>query len=50
MTEGHVHDPFRCPPHVAGCGCPDPENSLCNPYYVAGHCPDDGTEDEGRDG
>lgn len=37
----HVHDPFRCPAHTEGCGCPDPAGSLCNPYRVAGHCPDD---------
>lgn len=37
----HVHDPFRCPAHVEGCDCPDPADSLCNPYRVAGYCPDD---------
>lgn len=36
----HVHNEWRCPPHIEGCGCPDPENSLCNPYYSAGYCPD----------
>jgi hypothetical protein len=37
----HVHDPFRCPAHVGGCGCPDLEGWTCNPYHVAGHCPGD---------
>lgn len=40
MTE-HVHDPFRCPVHVPGCDCADLDGYLCNPYHVAGHCPDD---------
>jgi hypothetical protein len=38
---GHVHNPFTCPAHVPGCGCPDLDGSLCNPYRVGGHCPDD---------
>jgi hypothetical protein len=38
---GHVHDPFRCPAHAPGCDCPELEGCLCNPYHVAGHCPDD---------
>lgn len=37
----HVHSEFQCPAHVAGCDCPDPGESLCNPYWVPGHCPDD---------
>lgn len=37
----HVHDAWQCPAHVEGCGCPDPGNSLCNPYRAAGHCPGD---------
>jgi hypothetical protein len=37
----HVHNPWTCPRHVEGCDCPDREGSLCNPYHVAGHCPDD---------
>jgi hypothetical protein len=40
MTTAHVHDSFRCPAHVDGCGCPDLAAALCNPYYVAGFCPD----------
>lgn len=40
-----MHDPYRCPAHVGDCGCPDRSGWLCNPYYVAGHCPDDGGED-----
>jgi hypothetical protein len=36
----HVHDPFQCPSHVEGCDCPDLENWRCNPYCVAGYCPD----------
>ena len=38
---GHVHDPFRCPAHAPGCDCPELEGCLCNPYHVAGHCPDE---------
>jgi hypothetical protein len=38
--QAHVHDAFRCPAHVDFCGCPDLEGCLCNPYHVAGHCPD----------
>ncbi len=37
----HVHNPWTCPAHVSGCGCPDLPNSACNPYHVAGCCPDD---------
>lgn len=41
MTE-HVHNAWLCPAHpVPDCGCPDPENELCNPYYQSGFCPDD---------
>lgn len=47
MTEPHACNPWLCPPHVEDCDCPDPENSLCNPYYVAGHCPGEGSEDDG---
>ena len=38
--DAHDHDAYRCPAHVDGCGCPDLDNWQCNPYYVAGHCPD----------
>jgi hypothetical protein len=37
---GHAHDAFRCPAHVDFCDCPDLESYLCNPYHVAGYCPD----------
>ena len=40
-ADSHAHDSFRCPAHVRGCRCPDLEGHLCNPYYVAGPCPDD---------
>jgi hypothetical protein len=36
----HVHDSYMCPAHVGACNCPNIEEYLCNPYYVAGHCPD----------
>ena len=39
----HVHDSFRCPPHVParlGCECEPLGETLCNPYYDAGYCPD----------
>lgn len=45
MVEMHAHNPFTCSPHVTGCDCPDPGNSLCNPYYVAGYCPEENGED-----
>jgi hypothetical protein len=35
----HEHNPFLCPAHADGCGCPRLAGSLCNPYYAAGHCP-----------
>jgi hypothetical protein len=35
----HVHDPFRCPAHVPGCGCPDLEGYVCNPYCDLEYCP-----------
>lgn len=40
MSE-HIHDPYRCPAHVAACDCPDLASYVCNPYHVAGHCPGD---------
>lgn len=41
MSQQHAHDPFRCPAHCDGCDCPDLDAYLCNPYYIAGFCPDD---------
>jgi hypothetical protein len=40
-TAAHIHDSHRCPAHVDGCSCPDLENWLCNPYWIADHCPDE---------
>lgn len=37
----HVHNPFLCPAHVDGCGCPSLDDWLCNPYMMLGFCPDD---------
>lgn len=36
----HIHDSFQCPAHAEGCDCPDFDTYLCNPYWVANHCPD----------
>lgn len=36
----HVHNPWLCPAHIEGCDCPD-VSYVCNPYRVAGYCPDD---------
>lgn len=36
----HEHNAWTCPAHCHGCGCADPANSLCNPYYTDGYCPD----------
>lgn len=40
-SAAHAHNEFRCPAHAPGCGCPEREDSRCNPYRVAGYCPDD---------
>ena len=37
----HVHNQWLCPAHAGGCDCRDPDSSLCNPYRMAGFCPDD---------
>ena len=37
----HEHNQWLCPAHVSGCGCLAPGSTLCNPYRLAGYCPDD---------
>ena len=37
----HKHSAWQCPTHCRNCGCKDPDNSICNPYYINGHCPED---------
>lgn len=37
----HAHNPWTCPAHAPGCGCPDLPGAACNPYHRPGDCPDD---------